>query len=134
MVRKEKIVKEIKLDNNQTLVISDASRKISEDAFLVKMKATMEILVEKELFTQKEQAEVSFEDILDKIGRKAIYEYISERNFIMEDDKDNLFEKLVNDFSETLVKYISKPDFPKKLILKQYKDKLDTKKHTIKAV
>ncbi|MCP3900077.1 MAG: hypothetical protein GY707_10225, partial [Desulfobacteraceae bacterium] len=71
MGRKEKIVKEIKLDNNQILVISDASRKISEDAFLVKMKATMEILVEKELFTEKERTEVFFEDILDKIGKKA---------------------------------------------------------------
>ncbi len=134
MVRKEKIVKEIKLDNNQTIVISDASRKISEDAYLVKMKAEMEVLVEKELFSEREQNEVFFEDILDKVGKKVIYEYLAERNFIMVKDKDELFEKFVHDFSETLLKYVSKQDFPKKLILKQYKDKLDSIKHTIKAV
>ncbi len=133
MVRKETIVKEIKLDNNQTVVISDASRKISEDAYLVVMKAKMEVLVEKGLFSEKEQNEVLFEDILDKVGKKATYEYLSERNFIITEDKEELFEKLKNDFSETLLKYISKKDFPKKLILKQYKDKLDSQKHTIKA-
>lgn len=130
---KEKLVKKVELDNNQTLVISDVSRMISKDAYVVIMKAKMEILVEKDLFSDKEQKELFFEDILDKVGKVAVYEYLTERNFIMAEDKDELFEKLVNDFFETLVKYISMPDFPKKLILKQYKDKVDNKTDKIKA-
>lgn len=130
---KETIVKRVELKNNQTLIISDASRMISKDAYVVIMKAKMEIEVAKDLFTAKEQKEIFFEDILDKVGKVAVYEYLSERNFIMADDKDELFEKLVHDFFDTLVKYISMPDFPKRLILKQYKDKADSKPHTIKV-
>jgi NhaP-type Na+/H+ and K+/H+ antiporter len=130
----EKVVKEVKLENNQTLMISDVSRKISEDAYIVIMKAKMEIPIEKNLFSDKEQKNFFFEDIIDKIGKVAVYEYLAERNFIMADDKDALFERLVDDFFETLVKYISMSDFPKKLILKRYKDKVDNKPYTIKAI
>jgi len=129
----EKLVKKVELDNNQTLIISDASRIIAKDAYVVIMKAKMEIAVEKALFSEMELKKFSFEDIRDTVGKVAVYEYLSERNFIMAKDKDELFEKLMHDFFEIIVKYISKPDFPKKLILKQYKDKVDKKQYTIKA-
>jgi hypothetical protein len=131
---KEKLVKKIDLDNNQTLIILDASRMISEDAYVVRMKAKIEIPVEKDLFSEIELKEILFGDILDKIGKVTVYEHLSERNFIMAEDKDELFEKLLHDFFDTLLQYISMPDFPKKLILKQYKDKVDKNKHTIKAI
>ena len=51
----------------------------------------------------------------------------------MAEDKDEVFEKFVHDFFEIIVKYISMPDFPKKVILKHYKDKVDNKIHRIKA-
>jgi hypothetical protein len=131
---KEKLVKKIDLDNNQTLIILDASRMISEDAYVVRMKAKIEIPVEKDLFSEIELKEILFGDILDKIGKVTVYEHLSERNFIMAEDKDELFEKLMHDFFEGILKYLSKPEFPKKFILKQYKDKVDKNKHTIKAI
>ncbi len=131
---KEKTVKEIELKNGQTLVISDASRMISEDAYVVIMKAKMEISVEKTLFSDGEQKEFFFEDIIDKVGKIAVWEHVAERNFIMVKDKDKLFAKLLNDFSETLIQYISKQEFPKKLILKKYKDNVDNKVNKIKVV
>jgi hypothetical protein len=130
---KLKKIKEMVLENNQTIVISDGSRMISKDAYLVTMKATMDIAVEKDLFSDKEQKEIFFEDILDKVGPVAVYEFIAERNFVMADNKEELFEKLQNDFFENLGKYISKPDFPKKLVLKQYKDSINNKTKTIKV-
>ncbi|MCK5310780.1 MAG: hypothetical protein KAJ62_01645 [Desulfobacteraceae bacterium] len=129
----EKVVKEVELENNQTLVISDASRKISQDAYLVMVKARIDIAVEKNLFSDDERKDF-FEDIVDKVGKVAVYEFVAERNFVMAKDKDKLFEKLSNDFFETLGKYISKPNFPKKFILKQYKDIVNNKTNTIKVV
>jgi len=131
---KETIVKEVELDNNQTLIISDASRKIADDAYLVRMNARVNIPVEKNLFSGNELKELFFEDIVDKVGQVAVYEFAVERNFIMAKDKDKLFKKLEQDFFETLGKYISKPNFPKKLILKQYKDRVDNKTNKIKVV
>ncbi|MCD4742694.1 MAG: hypothetical protein K8R67_09505 [Desulfobacteraceae bacterium] len=131
---REKVVKEVELDNNQTLIISDASRKIADDAYLVRMNARINIPVEKNLFSGNELKELFFEDIVDKVGLVAVYEFAVERNFIMAKDKDKLFEKLEQNFFETLGKYISKPNFPKKLILKQYKDRVDNKTNKIKVV
>lgn len=131
---KETVVKEVELDNNQTLIISDASRKIADDAYLVRMNARINIPVEKNLFSGSELKELFFEDIVDKVGQVAVYEFAVERNFIMAKDKDKLFKKLEQDFFETLGKYISKPNFPKKLILKQYKDRVDNKTNRIKVV
>ena len=131
---KEKVVKEVKLENNQALIISDASRKISQDAYVVMMKARMDIAVEKNLFSDNDLKELFFEDILDKVGNIAVYEFVAERNFVMAKDKDKLFEKLRHDFFETLGKYISKSNFPKKFILKQYKDIVNNKTNKIKVV
>jgi len=127
------IIKKVELENNQTLIISDASRKISEDAYVVKMKAKIDIDVEKDLFSAEELKEILFEDIKEKLGEKVCYEYVAERNFIISKDKDALLEKLVSDFFTTPGKYVAKAEFPKKFLLKQYKDITNKKTNTIKA-
>jgi len=118
------IAKQIELENHQTLVISDLSRKISEDACLVVMQAKIEIKIEKKLFISERPSDYKFQDILDTLGDKATYEYKIERNFIMDKEKDGVFESLVNTFLENLGQYVAKPNFPEKLILKAYKDRL----------
>lgn len=126
------IYKQIELENKQTLVILDMSRKISEDGFLVLMKATIEIEIKKELFSQalfsgQEMTDIKFNDIVSVLGDKVIYEYVIERNFIMEEDKDTVFEDLFDTFMGNLGQYIVKPQFPGKVVLKKYKDKIKQK-------
>ncbi len=118
------IIKKIELENNQTLVISDMSRKISEDAYVVIMKATMEIKVEKQLFLNDTISDFKFEDIIAVLGDAATYEYRIERNFIMAKEKDEVFEALVKTFLENLGQYVSKSNFPGKFVLKEYKDQI----------
>ncbi len=120
---KEKIVREIELENNQTLVISDLSRKIAEDAYVVIMTANMDIKIKKELFFDDPLSEFKFEDILATLGGNAMYEYRVERNFIMDHEKDDVFETLVTTFLDNLGQYVANTKFPGKFILKAYKDK-----------
>ena len=89
------IYKSIELENNQTLVISDMSRKISVDAYVVIMKANMEIKIEKQIFPDETTSDFKFEDIIATLGDTASYEYKIERNFIMAVEKDDVFEALV---------------------------------------
>ena len=118
------IVKEMALENNQTLVIHDCSRKIGADAYVVIMKANMEISVSPELFADQPELEYKFEDILDVLGDRVIYEYRLERNFIMDHEKDEVFDALVKTFWDNMGQYVSKVSFPPKLVLKEYKDRL----------
>lgn len=118
------IARKIELENNQTLVILDLSRKISEDAYVVIMKATIEIKIEKQLFFNDTLSDFKFEDIIAALGDTATYEYKIERNFIMAKAKDEVFETLVKTFLDNLGHYIAKPKFPGKFVLKEYKDKI----------
>jgi hypothetical protein len=123
----DKIFKTIKLENNQTLEIHDESRKIGEDAYVVIMGARMEVQVQKDLFVAQEISDTRFADILEIIGDHLLYEYKSERNMIMSRDKESVFEKLVETFLNNMVPYISKPIFLEKMILKEYRERIEKK-------
>ncbi len=116
------IVQQVELENGQTLTIRDLSRKISADAFQVIMAASIEVAVVPGLFSPQILGETPFESILEKVGTPARFEKRVERNFIMADDRDDVFQKLVDTFNTTLVSYLSKPDFPAKLVMKLFRE------------
>jgi hypothetical protein len=120
----EIIIKTIKLENGHTLIISDLSRKISEDACVVIMRASMDIKIAKELFGESPLSDFKFQDILHVLGDKVVYEYKIERNFIMDSDKDEILDKIVETYLKNMGQYVAKPDFPGKFVLKEYKNRL----------
>ncbi|WP_300460064.1 hypothetical protein [Desulfobacula sp.] len=124
MTVEKRIVKEIELENNQILIISDLSRKISADAYVVIMTANMEINIQKELFFDDPLSDFKFEDILATLGDSVIYEFKGERNFIMDHEKDDVFEAIVKTFLDNLGPYVASPRFPGKFVLKTYKDRI----------
>ena len=115
-----KTIKAVALDNGHTLVISDRSRKISQDAWVVIMRASMEITVTPDLFNNVPLPGVTCEEIRAALGEKVIYEYRLERNFIMEHKKAAVLDSLVDTFMNNMGRYISNPLFPPKLVLKEY--------------
>lgn len=122
---KENVYRKIDLENNHTLTILDLSRKIGADAWVVRMKAVVEVGIAKDLFKKPLPPEVSFEQIKEVLGDKVAYEYMVERNFIMDHEKEGLFETLLQTFLNNLGQYVSKKSFPEKFVLKAYKDKVD---------
>jgi hypothetical protein len=116
-------IRKIELENRQTLEIFDLSRKISADAYVVIMKATMEIRVEPDLFDRELFAGLTIDEIRDTLGEKVTYEYRLERNFILNHEKDQVLASLVDTFLKNMGQYIAHPRFAPKLVLKQYKDR-----------
>jgi hypothetical protein len=121
------IFKTIELENGQTLEIRDESRKIGADAYVVIMGIRMKIMVQKNLFIAQELSDEKFGDILEIVGEEILYEYKSERNMIMSKEKDQVFESQVDTFEKNMVPYISKPIFPEKMILKEYRERIEKK-------
>ena len=117
------LIKAIELKNGQTLALADRSRKISADAYVVIMQATMEIKIKPELFDNESLSGLTIDDIRDTLGEKVIYEYRLERNFILTHEKDEVLVSLVDTFMKNMGQYISHPKFAPKLVLKQYKDR-----------
>lgn len=121
------IFKTMELENGLTLEIRDESRKIGEDAYVVIMGARMEIQVQKDLFAAQAVSDTKFADILEILGDDILYEYKSERNMIMAKEKDAVFESQVDTFVKNMVPYISKSIFPEKMILKEYRERVEKK-------
>lgn len=119
------LYKSIELENGYTLKIWDNSRTISTDAYLVRMKANIDIDIEPEMFTQPLPEDLSVEKIQGELGTSITYEYEAERNFILNQEKDALFESLVTTFLNNLGQYVAKPVFPEKFVLKAYQDKVN---------
>ncbi len=115
-------VQEIKLENGHTLFIRELSRRIGADAFQVIMEATVEVIVKPDLFSPQILGDLTFETVHKKVGDSVIYKHRAERNFIMAVDKDSVFEKFVDTLRRNLVPYLSKPDFPAKLVMKKFRE------------
>ena len=117
------IYKTIELENGYTLNILDVSRQIGADAWLVKMRAVIEIDIDDSLFTRGLPDGVTLGGICSELGEKTEYVYEVERNFIMDHEKDALFESLMQTFLDNLGQYVAKPVFPEKFVLKAYEEK-----------
>jgi len=113
-------IEKIKLDNGLTLELYDRSRPVAGDRWLVSFVACVEVGLKREYFTGPLTPHIPFEDIRKAVGDKAHYHHEKTRNFIAETEKDEVFRGLKERFLDANLVYLSSPDFPRKLILRQY--------------
>ncbi|MBF0257838.1 MAG: hypothetical protein HQK62_03195 [Desulfamplus sp.] len=118
----EKLIKEMELDNHQKIKILDISKKISIDGYLVAMVARMNVAVEQKLFSDNDLSLNDFDNIRKKLGTHVLFEYTNQRNFIMAKNKDEILQEIVDTFIDNMIEYLSKESFPKKLVLKRYRE------------
>lgn len=120
----EKPIDKITLDNGLTLELYDHSRPMAGDRWLVSFVARLEVELKREFFEGRHKPDVSFEEIREAVGDKTHYHHEKTRNFIAEAEKDEIFKGLKERFLEANLVYLSSPDFPLKLILRQYRERL----------
>ena len=120
----EKLVKTINLKNGLNLDILDSSRKIAGDRWQVVMTVRMDIPVKMLAPANGEHTVLNVDEVISLLGENAQFEQKKERNFIDENRKDDVFNNLIDSFSYHSIDYVSNPDFPKRCILRQYKEQL----------
>lgn len=123
----ERLVKTEQLANSITLDIFDQSRPVVGDRWLVVLVARARVPVEERFFKEGGQGNVNIRDIRDALGDQVVFEQRRERNFIDENHKDQEWNVLYANFTETIRDYIAHPDFPMKFIARAYKDYLANK-------
>lgn len=107
----------IELGNGLILEILDRSKQIAGDRWFVSLVARVETEVRPELFEGDEISEDQIRGIRALAGETSCYQYEDQRNFVDETEKDRVLKALKERFLDTNLKYLSCPDFPKKLIL-----------------
>ena len=115
------MVDTIKLENGLTLELLDRSRPIAGDRWFVSFVARIQVRVELGFFAGAENPHVPFEDVLSAVGEKTVYRHEKVRNFIGENEKDEVFNGLKEHFLSASLGYLSRPEFPGRLILREYR-------------
>lgn len=112
------------LENGLQLDISDDSRQIAEDRWLIRIRFTVSVPVAAHHAAVPTDNPPSLEAVVAAIGDAAVFEAVKARNFVSIDEKDAVHEAIVSDFLNDAAPYLGRPSFPGKLILKAYQDHL----------
>ena len=124
---KFQLIKTIDLENSMQLNIFDGSRKLAGDRWLVTMIARIEIPVSKVLIQDGQQSKESVDEIIKVLGEKVLFEQKRERIFVDESEKEAILKELYDTFLDNTLQYLSKEAFPKRYLLKKYKEKVEEK-------
>ncbi len=118
----EQLVKTISLENNLTLELFDASKKIAGDRWQVTLVARMAVPVDEAISkTRLDPAKAA--EIRQVLENTAIYETKKQRNFIDNREKAAVFDQLMDTFLTYSRPYLSHPDFAGRFVLKTFNDR-----------
>lgn len=123
----EKLIKTIKLNDLLELNIVDASREVAGDRWQVCMEASMDVPVEFDPIFLKVGNADEFRQFQGSVGKRVRYEQKRVRNFIDRKNKNSVLRGLVDSFLQGGLAYLSHPDFPKKYVMKQYRQHMKKK-------
>jgi hypothetical protein len=123
----EKRIKTVELRNGLRLELLDTSRKITGNRWQVVLTISINIPVRMLSKDDSGQAELHVEEIVSSLGESVIFEQKKERNFIDENQKDDVLNEMVDSFVNSSIDYVSNPDFPKRYIMRQHRENLRRK-------
>ena len=122
---KEKLIKTMDLENGMQLNFYDASRRLAGDRWLISLIIRMEIPVVEALIADEGKSMDSVGEIKKVLGEKILFEQKRERIFVGESEKQTVFEEVYNFFIDSVLGYLSNNAFPKRYVLKKYREKVE---------
>jgi hypothetical protein len=122
---KEKLIKTMGLKNGMKLKFYDASRPLAGDRWLISLIIIAEMSVVEALINDEGKSMDSVGEIKKVLGEKVLFEQKRERIFVGESEKQTVFEEVYNFFIDSVLGYLSNKAFPKRYVLKKYREKLE---------
>lgn len=120
-----RLIKTIELKNNLTLNLYDESIKMIGDRWLVTMVARITIPVDEALIQANHLGLMDKDEIKKALGESVVFEQKSNRIFVDQSDKKNIFQEMYDIFLENTLPYLSHSNFPKRFVLKKIKEEMD---------
>ena len=117
-----KFFEKIRLKNGLEARMCHKSRHTAGDRCQVTFEVRIDVDLKPEYFSSPILSNLTLEEARSLLGNVTAYNYQKERNFISEDQKMAVLEKMKADFLDTNLRYLSSPGFPARLIKKNYKD------------
>jgi hypothetical protein len=121
----EKLIKTMDLTNGMQLNFYDVSRRLAGDRWLISLIIRMEIPVAEVSINHEEKSMESVDEIKKVLGEKVLFELKRERIFVADSEKQTVFEEVYNFFIDSVLGYLSNKAFPKRYVLKKYREKVE---------
>ena len=121
---KEKLIKTMDLKNGMQLKFYDNSRKLAGDRWLISLIIRMEIPVAEVSINDGGKSMESVDEIKKVLGEKVLFELKRERIFVGDSEKQTVFEEVYDFFIDSVLGYLSNKAFPKRYVLKKYREKV----------
>jgi hypothetical protein len=113
-----KLFKIIDLENGLQLKLYDQSRKLAGDRWLVLLKATIDIPLDRVAVNAADKAAINLDECKKALGAKIRFEQKRQRNFIDAAQKDQVLKNLVNSLLASSRRYFNHPAFAEKVVAK----------------
>jgi hypothetical protein len=120
-VMEEKRLETIALENGLCTILYDGSRPVAGDRWLVRLVARVVVGVEPVL-SDLSRAGLDPAAVQKRLGTEAVYEYVSQRRFVDEKDKETALTLQKEAFLETVAGYLANPAFASRFIAKKYRE------------
>ena len=121
----EKLIKTMELKNGMKLNFYDVSRRLAGDRWLISLIIRMEIPVTEVSINGGEKSMESVDEIKKVLGEKVLFELKRERIFVADSEKQTVFEEIYDFFIDSVLGYLSNKAFPKRYVLKKYREKVE---------
>jgi hypothetical protein len=110
----------LSLNNGLTLRCLDKCRKIAADRWYICIFVEIVVPVKEAWFRDNPLEAGMFERIKNKLGNEVVFRQKKERNFVSDDQKDQIVESICEGVVEMGERYLGNDSFAAKFILKQF--------------
>lgn len=116
----------ISLENGLILMIYDESKRIAGDRWHISLTARIEILTNQIQFTSLDLEKRP--EVIQIIGDQINFEKKLIRNFVADNEKEEIVSELCESFLKNTRSYLSHQQFAERFALKCYADSLENRK------
>ncbi|MFH0725247.1 MAG: hypothetical protein V2B19_02645 [Pseudomonadota bacterium] len=118
----------VPLENGLVLNLYNGSRIIADKLWYVSLTGRVEIPVAEAPDGDPGLDAPDFDAVKSALGNSIVFEKKMERNFISENNKNEVLKGVRDYFMDSIVQYLSHPAFPRQYILKCYREYLKKEK------
>lgn len=117
-----KHIEDKKLANGVIVRVFDKSRRVAGDRWQVRVSFNAVITIPESLWASVSVDDDLLAEIRATLGSSLIFTDLKERNFIAEDEKENLITEIIDSARKNIFTYLASPTFPELYFNKCFKE------------
>jgi hypothetical protein len=118
-----RLIERRELAGGMSLLLYDQSRRCAGDRLMAELACRATVPVTESMWKSKagEDSEL-LNCIRERMGGELAFSLEKVRNFIPQDEKENVMEELISQMEAHMMRYLESPRFPEKLFEKRYEE------------